>query len=59
MPNETNVSTITRKCKDCKAQFVITLDEANWLKDRNLDLYKRCPACRARRREERELGTRK
>lgn len=46
--------TITRNCKekDCKKSFTITTKEAKWLKDKGLELYKRCPECRRKRREE-------
>jgi len=45
---------ITRNCKEkiCKKSFTISAEEAKWLKDKGLELYKRCPDCRKRRREE-------
>ena len=45
---------ITRTCKekDCKKTFTISAGEAKWLKDKNLELYKRCPDCRKKRRKE-------
>ncbi len=47
-------ATITRTCKekDCKKSFIISAGEAKWLKDKGLELFKRCPECRKRRREE-------
>jgi hypothetical protein len=46
--------TITRNCKEktCKKPFTISEEEAKWLKDKGLELPKRCPECRKRRREE-------
>lgn len=46
--------TITRTCKEkeCKKSFSISAEEAKWLKDKGLELYKRCPECRKKRREQ-------
>lgn len=51
---EINGVTITRTCKEenCKKEFTISAAEANWLKEKGLELFKRCPECRKRRREE-------
>lgn len=46
--------TITRNCKErtCKKPFTISVGEARRLKDMGLEIFKRCPECRKKRREE-------
>ncbi len=53
---ETNGMAITRTCKEenCKKEFTISVEEAKWLKEHELELFKRCPECRKRRREEKK-----
>lgn len=46
--------TITRRCKECGKDFTYSVTEAEWLKANGLEPYKRCPACRKKRKEERE-----
>ena len=38
------------RCKDCEMYFIIPADEKQWFEDRNLQIPKRCPKCRARRK---------
>ena len=40
------------KCLDCGSGFVLTSKERQWWKARKLNLPKRCPECRRRRRQE-------
>lgn len=46
--------TITQTCKekDCNKSFTILPGEVKWLKEHGLEIFKRCPECRKRRREE-------
>ena len=45
-------------CKICGKQFEVTEGESQFYKDRSLELPKRCPECRAKkRREVKENGT--
>ena len=39
------------KCVDCGANFVLTSGEIQFFHDRKLNLPKRCPECRQKRRE--------
>lgn len=41
-------------CVDCDTQFVLSLGEQRWFKDKGFSMPKRCPDCRARRKEDRE-----
>jgi len=43
---------ITQNCKECNRPFSISKEEATWLKDKGLALFKRCSECRKKRREE-------
>jgi predicted nucleic acid-binding Zn ribbon protein len=57
MPNEEKVTivtepTYTRKCKECHQQFTTSENEVKWLKEHNLAPFKRCRACRQRRKVE-------
>ena len=47
---------ITRNCKEreCKKPFIISAEEAKWLINKGLELFKRCPECRKKRREEKD-----
>ena len=45
--------TIEAACRDCGATFVSTAEERLWARARGFAAPSRCPACRARRREER------
>lgn len=42
---------IITTCKTCKQRFTISGEEAKWLSEKGLALYKRCPDCRKIRRE--------
>jgi hypothetical protein len=42
------------KEKDCGSRFEISRKEADWLKEKGLELFKRCPACRMKRRGEKK-----
>lgn len=44
----------TLDCVDCKRQFVFTIGEQSFYKDRKLTPPKRCPDCRAAKKLERE-----
>lgn len=37
-------------CKDCNKPFSISEEEQNWLKERNLQPFKRCKECRKKRK---------
>lgn len=37
-------------CKDCKEDYILTCDEYYWFFGRGLNIPKRCPKCRNRRR---------
>lgn len=39
------------KCVDCGAGFILTSGERQFYVDRGLNLPKRCPECRGRRRK--------
>ncbi len=39
------------KCIDCDSGFILTSGERQFYSDRGLNLPKRCPQCRARRRQ--------
>jgi DNA-directed RNA polymerase subunit RPC12/RpoP len=41
---------IHRTCVNCGEPFQITPGEAEWLREKNYDLPKRCPDCRAKNR---------
>ncbi len=43
-----------RKCADCQAPFSIEPEEEDWFRREGLSLPKRCPRCRAARRETRD-----
>ena len=45
------MSRVTKICKDCKKPFDISFEEIEWLKTKSLEVYKRCPDCRKRRKE--------
>lgn len=38
-------------CKDCKIHFFVAQGELDWLKEKGLAPYKRCPICREKRRQ--------
>ncbi len=38
-------------CCDCGEPFIITFEEERWLEDRGLKPFKRCHACRQKRKE--------
>lgn len=46
-----------RQCKECGTTFLITETEAEWYENRGLELPKRCPDCRRKRREASLLRT--
>jgi hypothetical protein len=52
--NEEKEGTITRTCKekDCRKPFTMSVKEAEWLKNKGLEPYKRCPECRMKRKLE-------
>lgn len=37
-------------CRDCSETFIITPEEAVWLLENELKLFKRCPSCRQKNR---------
>lgn len=41
-------------CKDCGSVFFVSPDEAVWLLENNLKLFKRCHICRQKNKEQRE-----
>ena len=41
---------INVKCVDCGQEFSISPEEQKWLADRKLQLFKRCSACRKKRK---------
>lgn len=41
-------------CVDCDVEFILSLGEQRWFKDKGFSMPKRCPDCRARRKEDRE-----
>lgn len=41
------------KCKDCSKFFIITKDEKRYFAERNLNMPKRCSACRRKRKNNR------
>ncbi|MFC2045698.1 zinc-ribbon domain containing protein [Chloroflexota bacterium] len=43
------------KCLDCWQGFILTCGERQFYYDRKLNLPKRCPQCRALRRQGREV----
>lgn len=45
---------ITKTCKECKNSFTYTTSEAEWLREKGLEPYKRCPDCRKARKEKRK-----
>ena len=45
-----NEGRIQRECVDCRKPFSISPNEAAWLKERKLELFKRCKACRTKRK---------
>lgn len=45
---------ITVECKDCGAKFVVTGGEQQFMFEKGLELPKRCPDCRKRRKEQRD-----
>ena len=46
-------------CKECGEIFTITESEERFYTDKGLYLPKRCPKCRARRKEEKDNSDRK
>lgn len=42
---------ISKKCTQCKTEFILTESEIEFYKTRGLELPKRCKACRARRKK--------
>ena len=44
--------TIEVKCKDCNKPFTISAEELDWLSSKGLQPFKRCKACRKKRREQ-------
>jgi hypothetical protein len=55
--NDTDNDDLLLVCKDCGNDFTFTAGERRFFTERSLTLPKRCPACRAYRRQEREAGT--
>lgn len=43
-------------CKDCGKEFYVTVGEAEWLKERGLEMPKRCYECRTARRLAKSSG---
>lgn len=41
-------------CVDCDTQFILSLGEQKWFTEKGFSMPKRCPDCRARRKEDRE-----
>ncbi len=41
-------------CVDCDTQFIFSLGEQSYFKEKGLTTPKRCPDCRAIRKKERE-----
>lgn len=39
-------------CKDCGKQFTITQGELDWLTEKGFAPFKRCKACRNKRKEQ-------
>lgn len=48
---------ISRICMEesCKKPFTISEEEGKWLIEKGFVLFKRCPDCRKKRREEKKL----
>ena len=42
--------TVTKICKECHKTFSFSKEEAIWLQDKGLGIFKRCPDCRRERR---------
>ena len=49
----------TRQCVDCGGEFTFTAGEQEYYRDKGLQEPKRCADCRAKKRAEKELRTRK
>jgi hypothetical protein len=47
---------VTKKCKDCGAEFVITEENKKWYEDKGFQLPERCADCRAKRKAARQRG---
>jgi len=47
---------LTKVCKDCGTEFVITEDNKKWFEARQLHLPERCAACRKQRKNARKTG---
>lgn len=41
-------------CVDCDTTFTLSLGEQKWFTEKGFSMPKRCPDCRARRKEDRE-----
>jgi hypothetical protein len=48
---------IVLRCVDCGASYVLSVGERKFYDGRGLHLPRRCPLCRARRRQEGEAQT--
>jgi len=54
---EENLTDQIVRCCDCGAGFILTCGERRFYFDRKLNLPKRCPQCRARRRQGRGVAS--
>ena len=54
---QTEGTDIILVCADCGANYLLSLQERNWYSQHGLHLPRRCPACRARRRQEAKRTT--
>lgn len=48
---EDTVPAVTAQCVDCRAKFVISAGEVDFMKTRGFDLPRRCKPCRERRKQ--------
>jgi len=44
------------KCFNCGAGFILSTEERLWYSEHSYHLPKRCPECRRRRRQDREVA---
>ena len=44
------------KCFNCGAGFILSTEERAWYQEKSYHLPKRCPECRKKRRQEREVN---
>jgi hypothetical protein len=49
---QTETTDIVLLCVDCGASYILSPQERQWYLTKGLHLPRRCPTCRARRRQE-------